>query len=56
MCAASQSDQLAGNVFDRLKEELTKEDLERRRSGVTFSHRVTPAEFLQYALKVEAAQ
>lgn len=55
-CVTHQTNQLADDVLDRLKDQLSQEDVEQQRSGVTFSHEMTPAEFLQCALRVEAAQ
>lgn len=45
-----------GNVLDKLKEQLAEEDLKRRKSGILFPHKMTPADFLQSTLKVEEAQ
>ena len=40
----------------KLKAQLAKEDLAQERAGVLFPHKMSPAEFLQCALKVEADQ
>ena len=54
--ATLKTNQSAGDLLDRLKRQLTQEDLEQKGSGVSFPHEVTPTGFLQLALKVESAQ
>ena len=54
--AALETNHSVGDLLDRLKNQLAHEDLEQKRSGVPFLHEMTPTEFLQFALKVEAAQ
>jgi hypothetical protein len=40
----------------KLKDQLSKEDSEKRKAGTTFAHKMTPSVFVQQALEVEAAQ
>ena len=54
--AAPRANQPVDGLLDRLKHKFAQEESEQRRSGVPFSHKVTPAQFLQLALKVEEAQ
>ena len=39
-----------------LKDQLAKEDSDKRKAGTTFTHKMTPSVFIQQALEVEAAQ
>lgn len=55
-CVRSRTKQSLDDVLDKLKGQLAREDLERQKAGVTFPHKVSPSEFLQHALKIEAAQ
>lgn len=54
--ATPETNKSLGNLLDRLKDQFVQEDFGQEGSGVPFPHKVTPTEFLQLALKVEAAQ
>lgn len=56
MHARSRAEQSIDDILDKLKDQLALEDLEQQRAGTTFSHRMSPAEFLRRAVEAEAAQ
>ena len=40
----------------KLKDQLAKEDSDKRMAGIAFPHKMTPSVFVQQALEIEAAQ